>query len=334
VNEIFAGEAALRRALHAAADQVDPSGDGLEKIRQRVRHRRPMPMAIAWVDVVLTKLSLGLPDGFWVVWDRIALEVRSVVRHFWPEQGRRAQPERTWLGWARPLAAMSAVVFIVAAVVYTAVGVSNVIAPLGHAQPSGHNGSGQRAGSGQNGNGGQPQTQLGSTQPNNSGVPTAGATNSSACASTKPAPALSLTSSPPSASSPPTSPPVSPTPTPTSTSPSTSPTPTPTPSSTDSSSPSGSGTSAPDGSQVPADPSPGTAGSQKNNASKTTTDKSAKLASGHTTAGKQIAGSSPTPCPSSKPKPSSTVKVHPPASTGQLWLRLGGPAAGVRGKLN
>jgi hypothetical protein len=333
VNEIFAGEAALRRALHAAAEQVEPGGDGLDKIRQRVRHRRPMPMAIAWVDIALTRLSLGVPDGFWVVWDRIALEVRAVARHFWPEQGRPARSGREWLGWARPLAAMSAAVFIVAAVIYTTVGVTQVFVPAGSSQPSGHNTGGQPAGGSQGGAGGQPQTHSGQTQPSNSGGPTVGATNSSACTPTKPTPGKSITSAPTSPTSSPTSTPTS-TPTPTVTpTPSTTPTPTPTPSSTDSSSPSGSDTSSAAGSLVPADPSPGTTGSQADNAIKTTTHKTAKLAAGHTAARTQVAGSSPTPCPSSKPTPSGTVRVRP-AANGQLSLRLGGPAADEQAKLN
>lgn len=333
MNEIFAGEAALRRALHAAAEQVEPGGDGLDQIRQRVRHRRPMPMAIAWVDIALTRLSLGVPDGCWVVWDRIALEARAVARHFWPEQARSARPGRAWLGWARPLAAMSTVVFIVAAVAYTAVGVSNVMAPAGSSLPSGHNAGGPRATGGKGASGGQPQTQQGASQPVNSGVPAVGATNSSACTSTKPTPGKTITSAPSPSTSPSTPPPTSPTPTVTPT-PTSTPTPTPTPSSTDSSSPSGSGTGPADGSQVPADPSPGTTGSHADNASKTTTThKSAKLAAGHTAARTQIARSSPTPCPSSTPRPSKTIRVRP-AAGGQLSLRLGGPAADEQAKLN
>ena len=115
-------------------------------------------MAIAWVDIALTRLSLGVPDGFWVVWDRMALEARAVARHFWPEQGRPARPGRAWLGWARPLAAMSAAVFIVAVVAYAAVGVSQVFVPAGSSQPAGHNGGGQPATGGKGGQGGQPQT--------------------------------------------------------------------------------------------------------------------------------------------------------------------------------
>ena len=40
-------EAALRRALHAAAGAVEPRADGLERIRHRLRRPRPLP--VAWL---------------------------------------------------------------------------------------------------------------------------------------------------------------------------------------------------------------------------------------------------------------------------------------------
>ena len=39
----------LRRALHSAADLVEPSADGLERIRARLT--RPRPTLVAWVIV-------------------------------------------------------------------------------------------------------------------------------------------------------------------------------------------------------------------------------------------------------------------------------------------
>jgi hypothetical protein len=331
MNETFAGEAALRRALMAAAEQVDPAGDGLDKIRARVRHRRPMPLPLAWVDIMLTRLSLGVPDGFWVVWDRWALEVRAVIRHFWPERGRSGRSGQKWLGWARPMAAMSTAVFIVAAVVYMAVKVPQVIVSTDSTSPSGHT-TGPQHPTGNNTGGGQAQTRPGASQPVNSGGPTVGATNSPACASTKPAPRHTITSAPVTPTSTPTSPPTS-TPSPTGTpTPTATPTPTPTPSDS-------SGTSPSDGSQV--DPSPGDSSSQATSTSKqasttgkTAGDTASKLAAtSKTAANTQTASASPTPCPSSTPKPSGSVKVSP-ASIGQLTLRLGGPAAEEHAKFS
>jgi hypothetical protein len=334
MNETFAGEAALRRALQAAAAQVDPSDDGLDKIRSRVRHRRPMPLALAWADVTLTRLALGIPDGFWSIWDRVAIEARAVIKHFWPERGRSSRSGQKWLGWARPVAAMSSAVFIVAAVVYMAVKVPQAVVSAVSTSQSGHT-TGPQQPNGNTTGGGQPQTQPGATQPVNPGSPTAGAPNSSACTSKKPAPHHTIVSSPvPPSTSPPTSPPPSPTPTPSDSPTSSSPTPTPTPSDS-------SGTSPSDGSQV--NPSPGTTSSQANTTTtqasttgKTAGDTASKRTANHKTAANtKSASASPTPCPSSTPKPSGSgsVKISP-ASIGQLTLRLGGPAAEERAKIS
>ena len=43
----FEQEEILRRALHAAADAIEPAADGLERIRERLS--RPRPLAVAWL---------------------------------------------------------------------------------------------------------------------------------------------------------------------------------------------------------------------------------------------------------------------------------------------
>src|SRR5258708_38177473 len=40
-------EEILRRALHAAADRIEPAPDGLERIRARLS--KPRPLAVAWL---------------------------------------------------------------------------------------------------------------------------------------------------------------------------------------------------------------------------------------------------------------------------------------------
>src|SRR5260370_42647578 len=40
-------EETLRRALHAAADRIEPAPDGLERIRARLS--KPRPLAVAWL---------------------------------------------------------------------------------------------------------------------------------------------------------------------------------------------------------------------------------------------------------------------------------------------
>src|SRR5579864_4329214 len=51
-------EEILRRALHAVADTIEPAGDGLERIRERLS--RPRPLAVAWLMVGWTVLAQPL----------------------------------------------------------------------------------------------------------------------------------------------------------------------------------------------------------------------------------------------------------------------------------
>jgi hypothetical protein len=281
-------EAALRRALHAAAEQVDPSDDGLARIRAQVGHRRPMPLPIAWVDVALTKLSLRVPDGFWVVWDRVAQEMRAVTDHFLPE---RLRAERLRLGWLRPVAAMGAAVFLVAAVVSMAIEVPQVISPAGSTTNQSNNTGTQQHPGGKGGPGGQPQAKSGAN-PSNSPAPYASGPSSSACPSKTPRP--TITSGPQPSSSSPAS---TASPSPSATSQSTSPSPTPTPSGSQSTGASGSAVSP---STAGADGAVLAAGSA--NAANT------GLAAGttvRTTATKSR--TSVSPCPSRTPSRTSTV---------------------------
>src|SRR5262249_57443118 len=48
-------EEALRRALHAVADTIEPAPDGLERIRERLS--RPRPLAVAWLMAGWTGLA-------------------------------------------------------------------------------------------------------------------------------------------------------------------------------------------------------------------------------------------------------------------------------------
>jgi surface antigen len=57
----------LRRALHAAADSVEPSDDGLERIRARLRAPHPRP--VAWMMAAYSEMprrALGALDSGWV----------------------------------------------------------------------------------------------------------------------------------------------------------------------------------------------------------------------------------------------------------------------------
>jgi hypothetical protein len=298
MSELLGPEAALRRALRAAAEQVDPGDDGLDRIRARVSHRRPMPLPIAWVDIALTKLSLRVPDGFWVVWDRVASEVRAVSEHFIPD---RLRSERLRLGWLRPVAAMSVVAFIVAAVVSMAIEVPQlVISPAGsEATQQGNLGSQQQIGGS-----GRGQTQTQGSNPSGNPTPSVSGPNSSACPP-KPAPRHSITGAP----TPSSSPSQSASPSPSDTSPSTSASPTPTPSDSLSSAPSVSGTSPSAGGAAGTGLAAGTAG-----------DADIALATGNnaplaTTSTRP----SPSPCPSSKASPTAKVQVRPNAASAVPW---------------
>jgi hypothetical protein len=118
-------EAYLRAALHAAADSLEPRGDGLARIRVRLQHR---PRAVAWLLAAGDALRLRAPaalqeafyrlsTGFWVAWDRFAPA---------PAPGKHRSRAQ---GWLRPLAAMAAVIFIVAAGTYVAIDVSTAVSP-------------------------------------------------------------------------------------------------------------------------------------------------------------------------------------------------------------
>src|SRR5690348_12442763 len=59
-------EDVLRRALHTAADPAEPSGDGLQRIRARLR--TPYPLLVAWLMAACSGMSrraLGGLDSLW-----------------------------------------------------------------------------------------------------------------------------------------------------------------------------------------------------------------------------------------------------------------------------
>ena len=58
-------EQALRRALSAAADEIEPGPDGLEKIRARIGDRRPRPWLLSVVFGVLGRVRHWTWRGHW-----------------------------------------------------------------------------------------------------------------------------------------------------------------------------------------------------------------------------------------------------------------------------
>jgi hypothetical protein len=228
----------LRRALHAAADSVEPSADGLERIRARLG---PQPLlsfasAAAWYYEAATRITA------WV-----APVLRAVVDAFWwtidryrPADNGPGQPGPRF-GWLRPMAAMGTAIFVVAAGAFAIMTLPQAISPSGSNFDlfpwTHHGGSSSATGSSKvDGNGSSPFTP-GASSPGAPGgvvpLPSPASSNCSALGTSRtgsatPAPTISESTKPSAtASSTPTSPPAtSPTPTPdtTPTSPTTSPT--------------------------------------------------------------------------------------------------------------
>jgi hypothetical protein len=229
-------EAMLRSVLHAAADQVEPRADGLERIQRRLA--RPRPVAVAWAMITWTRLSMRVSTGLQFFVDRAVTEYRLATERFMPPPANRNG--RTRLVWLRPVSAMAVSVAIIGAVIYMAAGFSQVASPSSSDSGSLHSGRHNGA-SNQQGGPGRSQAQSGFPQTGRSGR-SSGSPNGSNCSTgtstptSPPSTILPPSSSAPTISSP--TPSHSPSPTPTLTTP---PTPTPTPTST-SSNP-GSGTS-------------------------------------------------------------------------------------------
>jgi hypothetical protein len=226
----------LRRVLHAAADSVQPAGDGLERIRARLT--APVPLPVAWatdgprsaVRFVRGRLESLLAwagpaaAGLWSAADRLAVRFRI-------PRPDGAQPQRLH-GWLRPAAALATGVAVVAMGALAVRALPEAISPVGHNQPVTNGHGGGQGGGGVNGGGSQYSN----------GPPAAG--TPSGRSSGRPAPTCtpsasfpvspSPTPSPSSTSSPAPTPSATPTPTPT---PSLTPTPTPTPTPSDSQSP-------------------------------------------------------------------------------------------------
>ncbi len=222
-------EALLRRALHAAAEAIEPHGDGLERIHARLH--RPRPLAVAWAEAAWTDVRLRAPAGLesWI--ERLLGVIGLAWDRFGPRRTSGRRGTRS-LGWLRPLAALSVTVFIVAAGTYVAIDAQQAIFPSSSKLPHGNGGG--TGGGGSVGGSGSTNAQ----SPSAFGVgPSRGSTKAS-CKQAKPAssgapspsPSIAQTQSP------------SPTPTP---SDSSSGTPSPSPSDTDSSSPPATGATAP-----------------------------------------------------------------------------------------
>lgn len=128
-------ETYLRAALHAAADSLEPRGDGLERIRARLQHRRPI--SIAWLIAASGELAMRAPAWLQDAAYQVADWYRLAVQRFGPVQAPGRHRSRAQ-GLLRPLAAMAVVMFIVAGGIYVAIGASTAIFPSNSStQPAG-----------------------------------------------------------------------------------------------------------------------------------------------------------------------------------------------------
>lgn len=199
-------EAYLRAALHAAADSLEPRGDGLERIRTRLR--QPRPSVLPWAQAVVADLVMRTPAWLQDVIYRIGDWFRLAAERFAPAQAPGKHRSRAQ-GLLRPVAAMAVVMFIVAAGTYVAIDASTAIFPSSSSgSPSG---GGPRTG-GHSGAAGPGASHTGGTQ---SALGTGSQPSSAAsCKPSTPKP-KGTTAPPPAPAS------ASPTPTPTDTSSST-----------------------------------------------------------------------------------------------------------------
>ncbi len=142
-------EAFLRRALHAAADEIDPGADGLERIQRRLR--RPRPYAVAWVEAIWTDILLRLPGGFQPAFERVIGVTRLAWERFGPTSRTGSGRAARTLSWLRPLAALGVTVSIVAAGAYVAISAQQAIFPSSANSPRSGGVSTGAGGGGRNG---------------------------------------------------------------------------------------------------------------------------------------------------------------------------------------
>lgn len=207
-------EAALRRALLAAAEQIEPAPDSLQRIQARLRP--PQPLVIAWLQGLWASLILRAPSGLQAAGHRVASAARPVL------DGLRGRPDPAHganrsMGWVRPVAAMSVAVFVIAAGAYVAFSGSTFLgSPAGQNSVTSPGGGNSVPGGGGRSKGTEsPLSNSASTDPDTSpsaSVSAAPCPSTSVKSSSPPAPSSPAQSSPPSSPSPTVSPP-SPSPT-------------------------------------------------------------------------------------------------------------------------
>src|SRR5258708_39577556 len=89
-------EEILRRALHAAADRIEPAPDGLERIRARLS--KPRPLAVAWLMVCWTGVAqpalLRMEPAVASLFERLGAWLRLGIKSPWA--GAQAGGPSVW----------------------------------------------------------------------------------------------------------------------------------------------------------------------------------------------------------------------------------------------
>jgi hypothetical protein len=170
---------ALRRALHAAVDGMEPRADGLQRIQARLRP--PRPLALAWADALWTRARVRVPVALEAFLEWLLGVIALAWERFGPRRGTSGGRTPRNLSWLRPAAALGVTVFIVAAGAYVAIDAQQAIFPTGSNAP-GSTGGGTGKGGGSHGSQGasaQSHSAIGFGS-------TRGTAKSGACTSTKP----------------------------------------------------------------------------------------------------------------------------------------------------
>ena len=133
---------ALSRALHAAADQIEPSGDGLERIRARLSPPMPAPaawMATGYQRAVGQLLGRVTSLGAWL--ESLAGQIAERYRLDSSDQDGGSHALR----WLRPAGAAATAAVIVVMGVFAIRTLPQAISPTAVNQPAGQ---GQQGGQG------------------------------------------------------------------------------------------------------------------------------------------------------------------------------------------
>lgn len=127
----------IRHALSAMADLVVPAGDGLEKIRQRTRHRAP---AVSWLFAYTTFIPRTLTNAIRVPGSELMLMAKgqsTVFTRLWAGRRRLTPKATSPQAWLRPALAAGGALVLVVAVVLAVPRLHQTIMPSAASNPGG-----------------------------------------------------------------------------------------------------------------------------------------------------------------------------------------------------